>query len=319
MDIQEAINNHKLILAEAAVVESLRRSKDAILHPRLEHALLIYDESGKKLLSKLYNDFISVARQSEIPITICAPTWRANYERISEADITSNLNVDAVSFTRLIRASWKSWASNIFVGGLIGCKNDCYKPGEGLSREEAKAFHLWQINQIAEAGVDFLLAATLPAVSEASGIALAMANTKIPYIISFVINKEGLILDGNSLAFAFNEIDSICHNPPLGYMINCAYPSFLNAQKQPKSVLSRLIGYQANASSLDQKELDGAETLQTNPISDWGKWMIELNRKFGVKILGGCCGTSCKHLQYIVQNINSQSWKPRPSGRGTSL
>jgi S-methylmethionine-dependent homocysteine/selenocysteine methylase len=316
MNIQEAINYYKLILTEASVIESLRRSKDAVLHPRLEHALLIYDESGKKLLSKLYNGFIIVARQSEIPITICTPTWRANYERISEADITRNVNVDAVSFTKRIRASWKPWASNIFIGGLIGCKNDCYKPVEGLSREEAKAFHIWQINQIAEAGVDFLLAATLPAVSEASGIALAMATTGIPYIISFVINKEGLILDGNSLEFAFNEIDSICSKPPLGYIINCAYPSFLNAKKQPKSVLSRLIGYQANASSLDQSELDGAETLQTNPTSDWGKLMIELNRKFGVKILGGCCGTSRKHLQYIVQNINSPSGKPCSSRRG---
>jgi S-methylmethionine-dependent homocysteine/selenocysteine methylase len=47
--------------------------------------------------------------------------------------------------------------------------------------------------------VDFLLGATLPAVSEATGIAIAMAETNIPYIISFVINREGKILDGNSL------------------------------------------------------------------------------------------------------------------------
>lgn len=312
MSIQEAVNNYKLVLTEASVIESLRRSKDAVLHPRLEHALVIYDESGRKLLSEIYNGFIIVARQAGLPITICTPTWRANYERISEADITRNVNADAVSFIKCIRAGWKSWASNIFIGGLIGCKNDCYKPDEGLSREEAERFHLWQISHIAEAGVDFFLAATLPAVSEASGIALAMAKTKTPYIISFVINKEGLILDGNSLAFAFNQIDSICGNPPLGYMINCAYPSFLNAQKQPQSVLSRLIGYQGNASSLDQTELDGAETLQANPVSDWGKMMIELNRKFGLKILGGCCGTSREHLQYIVQNINRPSGRPCP-------
>jgi len=33
--------------------------------------------------------------------------------------------------------------------------------------------------------------------------------------------------------------------------------------------------------------------------------MVELNTKYGVKILGGCCGTGPAHLQYIVNNIPS--------------
>ena len=38
-------------------------------------------------------------------------------------------------------------------------------------------------------------------------------------------------------------------------------------------------------------------------IPDWGKQMIELYTKYGVRILGGCCGTGPAHLQYIVDNI----------------
>jgi homocysteine S-methyltransferase len=79
-------------------------------------------------------------------------------------------------------------------GGLLGCKNDCCKPDEGLLKSKATAFHNWQITRLAQAGVDFLLAATLPALPEATGIALAMGETDIPFIISFVINKEGTIL-----------------------------------------------------------------------------------------------------------------------------
>jgi methionine synthase I (cobalamin-dependent) len=55
--------------------------------------------------------------------------------------------------------------------------------------------------------------------------------------------------------------------------------------------------------------LDGAGTLLSDDISDWGSLMIELNGKFGVKILGGCCGASNKHLEYIVQNINSDQMR----------
>lgn len=304
MTIQKILKDHDFILSEAAVIETLRRSGKIELHPRLEHALLIYKESGKRALSELYQSYINIARQADVPITICTPTWRANKERLSAADITNDVNGDAVEFLKLVRRKWRSWAANIFIGGLIGCKNDCYKPDEGLAQKDAKIFHFWQINRLAEAGVDFLLAATLPALPEATGIALAMAETDIPFIISFVINRKGRILDGNSLENCFCEIDAICSRPPLGYMINCAYPSFLNVHKQPQSVLSRLIGYQANASSLDHSHLDGAERLQADDLADWGNLMIELNQKYGVKILGGCCGTSYEYLQFIVQNIN---------------
>jgi len=161
------------------------------------------------------------------------------------------VNADAVKFLKHLRDRWGSWSANILIGGLVGCKNDCYKSDEGLLKNDAKAFHSWQINKLAKAGVDFLLGATLPAVPEATGIALAMAETNLPYIISFVINREGRTLDGSSLEHSFREIDTVCSRPPLGYMVNCAYPSFLNTHKQPKSILSRLIGFQANASSLD--------------------------------------------------------------------
>jgi len=69
--------------------------------------------------------------------------------------------------------------------------------------------------------------------------------------------------------------------------------------------MSRLIGFQANASALDHADLDGSATIQVEEISDWGDEMIKLNRSYGVKILGGCCGTGARHLQYIVDNINT--------------
>ena len=305
MDIQKILNDHDFILTEAAVIESLKRSEDVRLHPHLENALLIYENAGRKALSRRYQDFIGVARNADVPIMICTPTWRANQERISAAHVADDVNGDAVKFLAHLKKKWGSWASNIIIGGLVGCKNDCYDPGEGLSKKGAKAFHIRQINQLAKAGVDFLMGATLPGVPEATGIALAMMETQVPYIISFVINNEGRILDGSSLERAFQDIDAVCSRPPLGYMINCSYPSFLNADKQPQSVLSRLIGYQANASSLGHQYLDGSPALQVDDISDWGSLMIALNKTYGVKILGGCCGTSVEHLRYIVRNINS--------------
>ena len=149
------------------------------------------------------------------------------------------------------------------------------------------------------------MAATLPSVSEATGIAKAMERTGIPYFISFVINREGRILDGNTIENAICEIDSICNRPPLGYMINCAYPSFLTAHLQPKSIFKRLIGFQGNASSLDYEKLDGSSNLHSDDLQDWGDRMIEFHTKYGMKILGGCCGTDASYLKYIIRGLKT--------------
>jgi len=298
---------NKLVLMEAAIVEQLRRTKGVDLHPELVHAPLIYDETGRKELSRLYKNYIEIALNAGVPFLMFTPTWRTNLERVSKSQIDKNINLDAVNFLKEIRNSYSSTDANIQIGGMIGCKNDCYKPEEGLSVAEAVKFHTWQIKQFAEAGVDFLIAETLPNIEEATGIALAMEKFQIPYIISFVIDRHGRLLDGTSLMEAVDRIDSTTHIEPLGYTVNCAYPTFLCAEKQPENLFKRLIGYQANASSLDHCDLDGSEDLKIEEIGDWGKEMLALNKTHGLKMLGGCCGTGVKHLRYLVENYTAVS------------
>lgn len=289
-----------MILMEAAVVERLRRSNDFELHSSLLNAPLIYDQHGKQALVNLYQEYTGIANQYNLPIFLLTPTWRADYSRIDLSNITKTINIDAVNFLTKFRDS-QSNKDNIKICGLIGPKNDCYSPNEGLSVLDSQKFHTWQIEQLVLGGVDYLIAETLPNVKEALGIAKAMELTKIPYIISFVIDRNGLILDGTKLISAIKYIDSHTINKPFGYMVNCAFPSFLNADKQPKELFKRLIGYQANASSLDHCDLENAEQLKTNAISEWGDLMLELNSKYGIEILGGCCGTNGKHLEYLAK------------------
>ncbi len=294
------VQRHKLVLMEGAIVELLRRSGEVKLHPTLINAPLIYDEAGRAALKNTYQAYIDIALTSGVPFLMCTPTWRANHARVIEAQANPAINADAVRFMQELRNSQQPGRTNIKVGGLIGCKNDCYRPEEGLSEIEAELFHGWQINQLAGAGVDFLIAQTLPAIEEAKGIAKAMASTGLPYFISFVISRDGHLLDGTALPAAVEQIDSITERKPLGYMVNCAYPTFLNAETQSAHLFSRLIGYLANASSLDHCDLDGAEQLQGEDVAEWGQAMLKLNRQYGVKILGGCCGTGPEHLSYVA-------------------
>jgi homocysteine S-methyltransferase len=217
-----------------------------------------------------------------------------------DSGINSAINIDAVKYLNGLRDSRKDFSNKVKIGGLIGCKYDCYLPEKGLSADESEEFHAWQIEQLVRGGVDFLLAETLPNVAEAVGIARAMGKSGKPYFISFVISREGKVLDGSSLAGAIIQVDSGTSHNPIGFMVNCAHPSFLVPDQQPPEVFSRLLGFNANASSLDLCDLDGARDLMVDSASDWGNKMLLLNRKYGVKILGGCCGTGVEPLNYIT-------------------
>jgi homocysteine S-methyltransferase len=289
--------DHSTVLMEAAVVEQLRRTSDVKLHTLLANAPLIYDAVGRNAMRSIYNAYMALAQQASLPMLVCTPTWRAGYDRVIQSGINKNINTDAVRFMREIQLN-----DDIKVGGMIGCKNDCYLPDEGLSVEEAEHFHSWQIEALTEGGVDFLIAETLPNVNEALGIARVMAMTHTPYIISFVISRDGRVLDGTTLEEAIAFIDANTTIPPIGFMVNCAHPSFLRPSSQSSALFTRLIGFQGNASSLDHCELENADELKTDDVSEWGELMLDLNKTYGMKILGGCCGTSLTHLQYIVEH-----------------
>ncbi len=149
---------------------------------------------------------------------LLTPTWRANKERTNKANVDmKTINTDAFKFVDGIRKSYGKFSNKIFIGGLTGCKGDAYKPEEALSESDAYIFHKEQMQILADAGVDFLFASTLPALSEAKGIAKAMSETNKDYVISFVIRDNGKLLDGTLLTDAIKIIDDSVS--PLRYFI----------------------------------------------------------------------------------------------------
>tara|TARA_R100001377_G_scaffold80331_1_gene59158 strand:- start:1381 stop:2292 length:912 start_codon:yes stop_codon:yes gene_type:complete len=302
--MKELLAKHQLILAEAAVVERLRRNDKIELDAKLVHAPLIFTKEGRAALRGLYQEYIDVAAASERPILLCTPTWRANQERVAASKQRQDINVAAAKFMHDLVASQPKKVT-VKVGGLIGCKNDCYLPEQGLSLHEARDFHRWQIDELASASVDFLMAVTLPSVEEAAGIAQAMQATGLPYIISFVIGADGRVLDGTALEAAIAYVDAHTTTKPLGYFVNCSYPSFLHPATMAKIPPGRLIGLQANASSLSHAQLEGSKELKAESVSEWAELMVQLNRDFGLKILGGCCGTDDKHLSALIMHCSA--------------
>ncbi|HEY3423893.1 MAG TPA: homocysteine S-methyltransferase family protein [Negativicutes bacterium] len=310
MDFKNVLDKKPFVLSEGAILERLTRECNVAMDVNILNASLIYDVADRALLEKLYKQYIAVGERYKFPMINLTPTWRANKERILGAGLQhKDVNGDCFRFLAAIRASYGEYAKQMYIGGLIGCKGDAYKPEEALTSKAAYEFHKYQVAALASAGVDFLIAETLPAVSEALGIAQVMAEFGCEYIISFVIRPEGMILDGTTLGDAVAMLDSLVHPKPLGYMVNCVHASVLQkALEQSGNVFSllqeRLIGIQANTSAKSPKELDESAELQGEDPEIFADAMQKLHEKFGIKILGGCCGTNQRHIECLADKIS---------------
>ena len=303
MGFSEAVQGQPIILTEGALIERLRRDPDVSLDPHVLHAGLIYDERGREALRGLYRQYLDIGLAADLPMIVCAPTWRANPVRLRQAGLADrNVNRDGARFVAAIRDEYGAYARRVFLGGLLGCMGDAYKPEEGLSADEAARFHGAQAKALAMAGVDFLFAATLPNTDEALGMAHAMAACRIPYVVSFVLQGDGRLLDGIPLHQAVATIDEAASPRPLFYMANCVHPrvfetALASEVSRARRVHERVIGLQANTSMRSPDELDGRGEVDSGEGPEaLANAMLRLHRRFGTKVLGGCCGTDDRHI-----------------------
>ncbi|MBR2408782.1 MAG: homocysteine S-methyltransferase family protein [Lachnospiraceae bacterium] len=305
MNFRDCINQNEFVLMEGALGERLKREYGLTFDEHIAMAGLIYEEKGASALTALWNEYIDIARKNELPFIATTPTRRANRERIAKAKCLETVIADNVAFLKNIQ---RNCGIQMYVGGLMGCKGDAYTGEGALAEQEAFSFHRWTVEQFYKAGIDFLYAGIMPVLSEAAGLARAINDTGLPYIISFTIQQDGKLIDGTTIADAIRYIDSITTNKPICYMTNCVHPSIVHqALMQPFNrndmVRERFRGIQANTSPLSYAELDSAEDLYCSEPEEFAEEMIKLQSVADIKIWGGCCGTNCRHMACVARKL----------------
>jgi homocysteine S-methyltransferase len=309
----DAVQTAPLILTEGALIERLRRDQTVALDPHVLHAGFIYDERGREALRRLYRQYLDIGVAFDLPMIVCTPTWRANPKRLQQGGLAHrDVNGDAFRFVASIRDEYGAYAKHVCIGGLLGCMGDAYRPEEGLSANQAAAFHGGQARALAAGGADFLLAATLPNAAEAQGMARVMSDCRIPYLLSFVLGRDGKLLDGTPLQDAVAGIDAAVSPRPLCYMVNCVHPTVFeaalgSAPPRLRHVNERVIGLQANASAKGPEELEGLDYVDADPPEVLADGMVRVHRRFGTKILGGCCGTDHRHIEWIARRATERA------------
>jgi homocysteine S-methyltransferase len=91
-------------------------------------------------------------------------------------------------------------------------------------------------------------------------------------------------------------------------MLNCLHPEAAAEALEKESLrspetLSRVKAFQGNTSSKSPEDLDGLEYLDSQDPESFAVLMHHLRSKFGIRILGGCCGTDQQHIREIARQF----------------
>lgn len=297
--------NHNYILMEGALGERLKREYQLDFDAHVVMGNLVYSQEGRYALKCLWDEYAQVAYNHGLPFIATTPTRRVNKERVAMAGYTEAIIKDNVEYLKSIKEEQKG---EMYIGGMLGCKGDAYTGLGCLNAEEAQIFHSWEIEQFVSAGVDFLYAALIPTVEEALGIARAISQYQVPYIISFTIRADGCLIDGTPISKAIDLTDSAAASKPLCYMTNCVHPNIVyQAITSPLNdntlVKERFMGIQANTSELPYDKLDGSIELKTSSPDYLAECIMRLQSVQRLKIIGGCCGTDNRHMNAIAEKL----------------
>ena len=293
---------------EGALGERLKKEYHLRFDKHVAMAKLVRQINGRKALYQLWNEYLATAKTFHLPFLATTPTRRANKERMALAGCDTSLIHENVQFLRNIQ---KSSGTEMYVGGLMGCRGDAYTGEGALSEPEATDFHRWQADAFRDAGADFLYAGIMPTLPEAAGMAKAMAESGLPYIISFTIQRDGRLIDGTSIHDAISYIDMAASEKPVCYMTNCVHPRIVfEALSQPWNqtflVQERFLGIQANTSALSYAELDRATevtNLQCSSPEQFADDMKKLRSISRIRIFGGCCGTDNQYMECTARKL----------------
>jgi len=306
---EDIFNQTNCILGEGALIERLRRNSPFELDPFIVNSGFIYEEPKRKAIEAIYRGYLDVGARHDLPLLLSTSTWRASRQRIADAGFSDrDVNGDNFRFLDDLRKTYGDYAQKVVICGLMSCKGDAYDQNQALKTDAAYAVHTWQAGKLAAAGVDFLMAATLPALEEAVGLAKAMAETGIPYVVSFVLRPEGTLLDGTPLKDAVAAIDAEATPKPVAFMSNCTHASnfssaLMHEGNSSPLVRDRVKGLLANTAALTPEELDNADSLVEEEPAAFGRDLAALNRDLGIKVLGGCCGTDERHIGDLAARL----------------
>jgi len=280
---------------------------EGIALPDFASFILLEDPTGVDVLRAYYTSYLEIAAQHGVGIVLDTPTWRANpdwgdrlgYSAAELADVDRR----GVALLEELRAT-ADGVTHVIISGCIGPRGDGYRVDKEMTAEEAQRYHEPQVATFADTAADLVSALTLTYAGEAIGVARAAQNAGIPSVISFTVETDGRLPNGQSLREAIDEVDDQTHGAVAYFMINCAHPTHFAHVLEDGDWRGRIRGLRANASEKSHAELDEAEELDSGDPAALARHYRDLQTRLpNLTVVGGCCGTDHRHVAEICTAV----------------
>jgi 5-methyltetrahydrofolate--homocysteine methyltransferase len=199
-----------------------------------------------------------------------------------------------------------------FVAGSMGPTTKAITVTGGVTFEGLQDSYYVQAKGLVEGGSDLLLIETCQDTRNIKAAILAIhkyskeIGVEVPYIVSVTIEPMGTMLAGQTVEAMWA---SLRHAHPLAFGMNCATgPEFMTDHIRTLSTTSgEFVSCYPNAGLPDEegKYLETPSTLATQ---------LEKFVNHGwLNIVGGCCGTTEKHIRAIAQMVDGKKPRVRPN------
>ena len=183
---------------------------------------------------------------------------------------------------------------DVIMAGSVGPSGDLMIPLGDLSFSRAVEIFVDQIRGLVDGGVDLIWIETMSAIDEFKAAAEAASIVGIPWIGTMSFDTAGRTMMGIKSSDLVKEIETL-PNAPLAYGANCGVGA--------SDLLRTVLGFNSAGASLPlvakgnagiPKFIDGEIHYDGSPEL-MAKYAV-MSLGCGAKVIGGCCGTTPKHL-----------------------
>jgi len=227
-------------------------------------------------------------------------TFGANKKRLAAFGFGEKVRLINQAGVRIAREAARDQA---FVAGAVGPLGIRLEPLGPTSFEEARAIFREQIDALVEAGIDLLVLETFRDMNEIREAILAAresAGDEMVVIAELSIEDDCTLRDGTSTADFTRKLDEL----PVDVIgLNCS-----SGPKVMLEAIEKMVGYTHKPISAMPNAglpttVEGRNLYLCSP-----EYMAQYARRFltaGVRIIGGCCGTTAEHIRVMKSEARS--------------
>ncbi|MBI4164483.1 MAG: bifunctional homocysteine S-methyltransferase/methylenetetrahydrofolate reductase [Acidobacteria bacterium] len=227
-------------------------------------------------------------------------TFGATRPRLEKFGLSARVRDFNLAGVRLAR---EVAGEDLYVAGSVGPLGLRLEPLGATSREEAREFFREQIAALVEGGVDLIVIETMSDLGEAQQALLAAREAcSLPVVVQMTIQDDGSTPTGTLPEDFARQLDDWGADV-IG--INCSVgpAAVLGALERMATVTHRKLSAQPNAGL--PRTIDGRNIYLSSP-----EYMASYTRRFidaGVRLIGGCCGTTPEHIRAMKVAVRSLS------------